>query len=83
MCIDGQSPTIETWYNQGYTPAVLNSNETSIGLTKTKVSYANGILSCSLSRAIAIDGLKNFYDLNNLYYLIVAKGPVDGNSISR
>jgi hypothetical protein len=82
MCIDGQSPSIETWYNQRYVPSVLASNETSIGLTNTKVSYANGILSCSLSRAIAIDGLKNFYDLNNLYFLIVAKGPIDGNLIA-
>jgi hypothetical protein len=78
MCINGQNRTIETWDNQGYTPSVLDPNSKSIGLTKTKVFYANGILSCILSREISIPNLDKFLDLNKLHYLIIAKGPVDG-----
>ena len=78
MCINGQNPTIETWYNQGYSPYVLDPNTKSIGLTKIKVSYANGILACTLSREISMANLDKFLDLNKLRYLIIAKGPVDG-----
>ena len=78
MCIDGQTPTIETWYNYGYNPSTLDSNTKSIGLTQIKVNYLNGALFCSLSREISLPNLEKFRDLNNLYYLLVAKVPING-----
>lgn len=72
---------IETYFNgNSYDPpSVINANNRSIGLDKTKVSLNNGVLTCSLNRKINIQTISDkFYDLNNKYYLLVAKGPLQG-----
>lgn len=84
MCKLNESySTVETYSNSGHVPpSILNPNERSIGLSKIRVSFTNGWLVCSFERQIQNDSIGDkFFDLNNMYYLLTAKGDLDKNCI--
>ena len=79
--ISSNLTTIETYYDgEDYDPPrIVVKNNRSIGLFDIKVSMNNGILTCYLKRLMNISALSDkFFDLNNLYYLQVAQGPLTG-----
>ena len=68
-------------YVNGYfvTPSLMNSNNPTVGLSKSLVSSNNGWFSCSFTRQISMSSQKNYFDLNDLYFVFAAWGPVDSN----
>lgn len=84
MCkLNESNSTVETYSNNGHVPpSILNPNERSIGLSKIRVLFTNGWLVCSFERQIQNDSIGDkFFDLNNMYYLLTAKGDLDKNCI--
>jgi hypothetical protein len=66
---------VEHAYNKGKTgPTFLISYKKSIGLSNVKISFINGILTCSFDRIKKMPSVGNYFDLNNQYYLLLAKG---------
>lgn len=81
MCKLSQYPAVETYYNfNHYSQVLYNSNRT-IGLWNQTITQNNNkFFACSARRFISIDSIPDkFFDLSNLYYLLVAKGPLKGN----
>jgi hypothetical protein len=72
-------------YNPGHvTPGLLDSGNPSVGLINMAVASSNGVFTCSFMRANQNSTLANYFPLNKLYYLLLAKGYVSGrNSISK
>ena len=68
-------------YVNGYfvTPSLMNSNNPTVGLSKSLVSSNNGWLTCSFTRQISMSSQQNYFDLNDLYYVFAAWGPLDSN----
>ena len=48
-----------------------------VGFTNINVSYVNGILKCEFSRAKSMPNVKNYFDIDKLYYLLFAHGELD------
>ena len=64
---------VTRYYNFGRSP----SRQTATGITNTRVSLSNGILSCSFTRLISVNTIPYFADLSNRYYLLTVAGPTD------
>ncbi len=63
-------------------PSYLVPYKKSIGISNVKISFINGILTCSFDRIKKNPGVAGYYDLNNQYYLLLAKGKtVNGKKI--
>lgn len=60
---------------------VLKEDEPTVGLKNSKISFAQGFLTCSFSRAKIVAGINNYFDLNKNFYLLLAKGPLDAGWI--
>ncbi len=45
-----------------------------MGLTKTNVKLDNDKLECSFTRKKFVANVENYFDLNNKYYLLFARG---------
>ena len=56
-----------------FKPILIGSNE-KIGLTDISFSFSNSILTCSFRRTKSIPNQINYFDLNDDYYLLFAKG---------
>lgn len=67
--------TVETYYNNYHSPPdILNSTYRTFGLSFESITYNNGWLLCSFLRQVRNNSLgDHFFDLNNMYYLLVAK----------
>ena len=66
---------VEQAYNKKKTvPSYLIPYRKSIGISNVKISFINGILTCSFDRVKKIPSVGGYYDLNNQYYLLLAKG---------
>lgn len=76
--------TIETYYNNYHSPPdIVNSTDRNLGLSAISVSFINGLLTCSFQRQIRNDSFgEKFYDLNQMYYLLVAKSVLKDNGYS-
>ena len=79
MCKATDSPVIETYFNYDHYPGIVDPNNRAVGLSDQSVRLNNGILTCFARRQISMPSISDhFYDLNNPYYLLVAKGPLKG-----
>ena len=59
----------------------MNSNNPTVGLSNSVVSSNNGWLTCSFTRQISMPAQQKYFDLNDLYYILAAWGPLDSNGI--
>ena len=66
--------SIEHYYNREYQPEVLYKPKVSIGLTSPKLKYDNGTLTFSFLRLKSKPEIENYFDLNNKFYILMAKG---------
>ena len=72
-----QAGSVEQAFNDVHVaPSSLVSRKPSIGITNTKITYSNGILTCSFTRVKEMSSVKNYFDLNTNYYLLLAKGRI-------
>ena len=79
MCKNNAEPTIETYFNYDHYPGVVDANDRSVGLSDQTVRVKDSVLTCFTRRQISMPSISDqFYDLNNPYYLLVAKGPLKG-----
>ena len=78
-----QTNNLVQHYVNGYfvTPSLMNSNYPTIGLTNSKVSKNNAWLSCSFTRQISIANQQNYFNLNDLYYILAAWGQLGSNGM--
>lgn len=75
MCKLGPYPTVETYFNYDHYPGILNATNRSVGITQQAVAFDNDYFVCSARRVISISNISDqFYDLNNPYFLLMAKG---------
>ena len=80
MCKLSQYPAVETYFNVDHNSKVLFKTNRTIGLFNQTITQNNkNFFVCTTSRLIKIDSIPDqFFDLNNFYYLFVAKGPIKG-----
>ena len=78
LCINtNDKKTVETYLNTGFSSALLDPNNPSLGLTQISVSVVNNALVCSLRRD-NLNSNSNFFNINNQQpFLIAAYGNVD------
>jgi hypothetical protein len=73
------TPAIETYFNYDHYPAVVNDQDRSVGLQDQSVRIKDASIDCFVRRQIKMDSISDqFYNLNNDFYLLVAKGPLNG-----
>ena len=67
--------TVQTWFNNGYVPIVVDLANPNLGLSNTRISAASGFLQCNFTRQNSIMNSK-YYNLNNMStpFIIVAFG---------
>ena len=70
--------TIERYFNIDKLPFARKLNK--IGVSNEKIAFVNGSLICSFRRVKYISQVKNYFDLNNEYYLLVAKGELSNSN---
>ena len=79
MCkANPNAPVIETYFNHDHYPAVLDPNARTLGLNDQSVRIRDNSLDCFTRRQIKVESNPLFYDLNSQFYLLVAKGPLNG-----
>lgn len=78
MCFNekNNSNNIQLFYNYGFSTKLLDSNQSSLGLSNQKISEENNFLICSFKRKKFID-FKDYFDLNQPYYLLIAQGKTE------
>ena len=59
----------------------MQDDDLSVGFGNFKASYTDGKLKCEFSRERSVPGVKNYFDINQLYYLLFAHGNLDSSSI--
>ena len=72
---------IQHYYNVGKKSEVLANSNPTVGISQPSVSLQDGFLSCSFKRQKKNSISSRYFDLNNPYYLMLARGLLDGNSI--
>ena len=73
------APAIETYFNFDHYPAVVDANDRSVGLKDQSVRIRDSSIDCFARRQISVDSISGqFYNLKNDFYLLVAKGPLNG-----
>ena len=80
MCkyIDGVG-SIEHYFNlQKTRPSLLLNENPTIGISNAVVSTDQGFLICTFSREKSNPSIQNYFDLNMDYYLLLAKGSING-----
>jgi len=82
MCkASSTTPAIETYFNYDHYPAVVNDQDRSVGLQDQSVRIRDASIDCFVRRQIKMDSISDqFYNLNNDFYLLVAKGPLNGKN---
>lgn len=74
------SYSIEHYYNLGrFDPVVLYKENPSIGLSSGKFKLEDESLSFNFERLKKYDSIKNYYDLNNNFHLLLAMGELSPN----
>ncbi|RNA13343.1 ferric-chelate reductase 1 [Brachionus plicatilis] len=71
--------SIEHYYNprKEKTSEVLDPDNRSIGLTQSSVTIDDNFLTCSFKRLKSIENERDYFDLNEMYYLLMVKGYLD------
>jgi hypothetical protein len=76
----GNQFSIESYYNQGHQPIVVDSSNRTVGLRDAKLNDKDGVLMFSFRREIKIDRLHDkFFNLNAPFFLLVASGRLKEN----
>ncbi len=55
-------------------PLLLDNNEPSIGIRNVQVENSNGWLKCSFTRSKSLEMTKNYFDLNQIFFILAAIG---------
>ena len=78
MCIvNGTDKYIEHHHNYGRVkPSLLLPSNPSVGYSNMSVSLVDGLLTCSFERLARMPEVRDYYDLNNEYYLLFAYGAI-------
>jgi hypothetical protein len=80
MCFNSNAKkSVERFYNQGYTPGILDSTNLQIGLSVTSVSVSNNILTCRFRRNTAVTNNRMFNVQTTQPYLVAAYGTVSSS----
>jgi hypothetical protein len=76
MCkIANSIGSVEHYYTSGKSrPSLLDASNPSIGLSNVQVRVDNEMMTCSFSRAIETGSVANYFNTNNPFYLLLAKG---------
>jgi hypothetical protein len=76
--------SVEHYFNSGKSkPSLLDGTRPSVGITNPIVKVENGVMTCSFTRAKSIKTVarqlteSNYFDINNQYYLLHARGPIN------
>jgi len=73
-------PVVETYFNYDHYPGIVDATNRSIGLSEQSIRVKEHSLDCLVTRKISLPSYSDkFFDLKNEYYLLVAKGPLNGN----
>jgi hypothetical protein len=71
--------TVEHYFNKAkLIPTLLVNENPTIGISNAAVSTNQGFLVCSFSREKSNPSIENYFDLNLDYYLMLAKGILNG-----
>lgn len=72
---------IHNYFNPGQIdPELIDSKDPSSGLSDIKIINDKGLLICSFKRDIS-KNIENFFDLNQNYYLLMAKGDLEKGTL--
>ena len=73
----------ENIYNNAPYPIFIDDIYTNIGLTNQAFSLNQGVFTCTFRRSIKNDLYADkFFNLNNEYYVFLAKGPLNSFGIT-
>jgi len=83
-------PTVEHFYNSGKSrPSLLDAAKPSVGIIGSSVKVENGVITCSFPRAKSTNtiarqlSVPNYFDINNQYYILHARGPIVNGYFSK
>lgn len=80
--ISDQKGYVQHYYNTGKSaPGYLSPSNPEIGITNAKIEIVNGQVLCSFTREKFINGVNNYFNLNESFYLLIVKGGVSGGEI--
>ncbi|RNA13986.1 ferric-chelate reductase 1 [Brachionus plicatilis] len=72
---------IHNYFNPGQIdPELIDSKDPSSGLSDIKIINDKGLLICSFKRDIS-KNIENFFDLNQNYYILMAKGDLEKDGL--
>jgi hypothetical protein len=71
---DATKSSVEHYWSVGYNIQVLDILNETIGISNTKISYEDGVLTCSFSRDKYAEYIDNYFDTNNDHYVLFAHG---------
>lgn len=79
MCkFNGDSRSVENYFNPGQiTPILIDSNQPSLGLSEINITSNQGYLICSFKRTKNLKESSKYFDLNEKYFLFIAKGNIE------
>ena len=81
MCsINGNNATVQHYFNpiDDLKPDPLLQADPTKGYSNQNISIVNGVMSCSFTRKMLMDGLDHFFDISKTsYYLLVASGRLE------
>lgn len=68
---------LEHYYNEGLSePNLLSEDAPSIGFSNIQVRVVNGFLECKFNRLKSMPNVRNYFNLNQSYYILTAAGEV-------
>jgi hypothetical protein len=86
MCsITGNNAIVQHYFNPevGSKPDPLLQADPTKGYSNQNISIVNGVMSCSFTRKMFMDGLNNFFNISKTsYYLLVASGRLEKSMIN-
>lgn len=71
---------VQHYFNVDKEPEILESSYPTVGISEALVSLKDGYLTCSFKREKKNSISSRYFDLNNPYFLMIAKGNLDSNS---
>ena len=76
MCgVSANQMSVKRYFNEGKSPQM--QLQSTIGLSNLQITNENGILKCIFNRTKTISSIRNYYSLNNPYYVLLARGDLD------
>jgi hypothetical protein len=73
VCKSGSQNVVQHYYNDGYSPILVDSKIPMLGITNSKIQVDGPILKCTFTRDYSNSNV-NYYDINNPAYLMIAYG---------